>query len=216
LIAIFLAERATLRWRLLQAGVLWYFTYTYLLMAFSGAYNQLFLEYVVLYSASIFAFLLSLHVRDVGSLPDKFSTHFARRTTAWLVIGIGALLALLWLERIVPTLLAGSAPFGLDSYSTLFVQADDLGLVVQLAILSGVLLLRRRPVGYLLASVLLVKGATLGLALVAMMLSMAAGVAIAPVAAVFFVTVALICCMGTFHHIHSVPAHAAEAAPVAS
>jgi hypothetical protein len=64
------------------------------------------------------------------------------------------------------------------------VQAGDLGLVVPLAILSGALLLRRRPVGYLLASVLLVKGATFGLALVA---------------------VALICCVGTLHLFHSLP-----------
>ena len=217
LIATFLAARGALRWKLLQAGVLWYFAYTYLLMAFGGAYNPLFLAYVILYSASIFAFLLSLHMIDVGALPDKFSPHFARRTIAWLVIGIGALLALLWLGRILPTLLAGSVPFGLESYSTLFVQAGDLGLVVPLAIVSGVLLLRRRPVGYLLASVLLVKGATHGLALMAMIFSLAAaGVAIAPLEAVFFVTVALICCVGTFHLIRSVPGRTTEAAPIAS
>ena len=125
------------------------------------------------------------------------------------MIGFGALLALLallWLGRIIPALLAGGVPIGLESYRTLFVQAGDLGLVVPLAILSGALLLRRRPVGYLLASVLLVKGATFGLALVAMMLSMAAaGVAIAPVEAMFFVAVALICCVGTLHLFHSLP-----------
>jgi hypothetical protein len=131
------------------------------------------------------------------------------------VIGFGALLALLWLGRIVPALLSGSVPVELESYSTLFVQAGDLGLVVPLAIVSGVLSLRRRPVGYLLAGVLLVKGATFGLALVAMLLSMAAaGVAVAPVEAVFFVTVALICCVGTFHLIRSLPSRGAQAAAV--
>jgi hypothetical protein len=217
LIATYLAARGALRWRLVQAGALWYFAYTYLLMVFGGAYNQLFLVYVVLYSASIFAFLLSLHTIDVSSLPSTFSPRFARRTIAWLVIGIGALLALLWLGRIVPALLTGAVPFGLDSYSTLFVQAGDLGLVVPLAIVSGALLLRRRPVGYLLASVLLVKGATLGLALIAMSVSLAvAGVAIAPVEAAFFGTVALSCLVGTLHLIRSVPGGAAHATPVVS
>jgi hypothetical protein len=217
LIGAYLASRGALRWKLLQAGALWYFAYTYLLMAFGGAYNQLFLVYVALYSASIFAFLLSLHAIDVGSLPARFSPHFARRTIAWLVIGIGALLALLWLGRIIPALLTGAVPFGLESYSTLFVQAGDLGLVVPLAIVGGALLLRRRPVGYLLASVLLVKGATLGLALVAMMFTQAvAGVAIAPVEVVFFGTVALVCCVGTFHLIRSVPGRAEEMASVPS
>ncbi|HEY7020245.1 MAG TPA: hypothetical protein VH349_03945 [Ktedonobacterales bacterium] len=44
----------------------------------------------------------------------------------------------------------------------------------------------------------------------------AAGVAVAPVEAVFFVTVALICCAGTFHLIRSIPGRAVEAASVAS
>ncbi|HEY7092611.1 MAG TPA: hypothetical protein VH393_05500, partial [Ktedonobacterales bacterium] len=123
LVATFLASRGALRWKLLQAGALWYFAYTYLLMAFGGAYNPLFLVYVVIYSASIPAFLLSLHTIDVGSLPGMFSPHFARRTIAWLVIGFGTLLALLWLGRIIPALLSGSVPVGLESYSTLFVQA---------------------------------------------------------------------------------------------
>ncbi len=217
LVATYLAASGALRWKLLQLGVLWYFAYTYLLMAFGGAYNPLLLIYVAIYSASVLAFLLSLHAIDVGSLPGVFSPHFARRTIAWLVIGFGALLALLWLGRIIPALLSGSVPVGLESYSTLFVQAGDLGLVVPLAILSGALLLRRRPVGYLLASVLLVKGATFGLALVAMMLSMAAaGVAVAPVEAVFFVVVALICCVGTLHLFRSLPGRAAEGASVSS
>jgi hypothetical protein len=175
-------------------------------MAFGGAYNQLFLVYVALYSASIFAFVLALHAIDIGSLPAMFAPRFARRAIAWLIIGFGAVLALLWLGRIVPALLAGTVPAGLESYSTLFVQAGDLGLLVPLALLTGVLLLRRDPVGYLLVSVLLVKGATFGLALVAMMLSMAAaGVPIVPAEAAFFVTVALTCCAGTIHLISVLP-----------
>ena len=200
LIATYLAMRGSLRGKILQAGALWYFGYTYLLMAFGGAYNQLFLVYVALYSASVFAFVLSLLSIDVVDLPTQFAPRFARRAIAWLVIGFGALLALLWLGRIVPALVGGTVPPGLESYSTLFVQVGDLGLVVPLAILTGVLLLRQHPAGYLLAGVLLVKGATFGLALIAMMLSMAAaGVAIVPVEAAFFVTVALICCVGTIY-----------------
>lgn len=206
LIATVLAARGSIRGQLLRAGALWYFTYTYLLFAFGGAYNSFFLIYVALFSASLFAFILSLLSIDVGRLPALFAPRFARRTIAWLVMSIGALLALLWLGRIVPAFASGTPPAGLDSYSTLFVQAGDLGLVVPLALLAGVLLLRRRPVGYLLAGVLLVKGATLGLALVAMIVSLAvAGVAIAAGEAVFFVTVAIVCGAATIHLLASLP-----------
>jgi hypothetical protein len=210
LAAIYLAAKGSLRGRLLRAGVLWYFAYTYLLMAFGGVYNPFFLVYVALYSASIFAFVLSLLSIDVSALPALFARRFARRSIAWLVIGIGALLGLLWLGRILPSLASGTPPPGLESYSTLFVQAGDLGLEVPLAMLTGVLLLRRHPAGYLLASVLLVKGTTLGLGLLAMAVAMAlAGVAIVPAEAAFFAIVAILCGVGTMHLLRCLPSHAA-------
>jgi hypothetical protein len=210
LAATFLAARGSLRGQLLRAGSLWYFAYTYLLMAFGSAYNQLFLVYVVLYSASLFAFILSLLAIDVQRLPAQVSARFARRSVAWVVIGFGGVLALLWLGRIVPSLASGAAPAGLESYSTLFVQAGDLGLVVPLTILTGALLLTRHPVGYLLAGVLLVKGTALGLALIAMMFAMAAaGIVIEPVEAVFFTTVAVVCGAGAMHFITCLQSHQA-------
>jgi hypothetical protein len=206
LVATYLAVRGSLRGRLLQSGLFWYFGYTYLLMAFGGAYNPLFLVYVTLYSASIFALFLSVLSIDVVWLRDQFSPRFARRTIAWLVIGFGVLLTLLWLGRIVPAMLSGSPPAGLESYSTLFVQAGDLGLVVPLAFVTGVLLLRRRSIGYLLAGMLLIKGATLGLALLAMIVSMAlADVPIVPAEGVFFTLVALCCGVGAAHVFRCLP-----------
>jgi hypothetical protein len=86
------------------------------------------------------------------------------------------------------------------------VQAGDLGLVVPLAFLTGVLLLRRSPIGYLLAGVLLIKGATLGLALMAMIVAMAVvGVPIVPVEVAFFATLALLCAVGALHLLRSLP-----------
>jgi hypothetical protein len=49
----------------------------------------------------------------------------------------------------------------------------DLGLIVPLAFLGGVLLLRRDAWGYLLSSVMLTKGITLGLGVSAMGINMA-------------------------------------------
>jgi hypothetical protein len=179
LLATYLAASGSFRSQLLRIGVLWYFAYTYLIMAFGAAYNQLFLVYVALYSASLFALVLSVLSIDVAGLPGHLQT-LARRAIAWLMIGIGGALLLMWLGRIVPPMISGGTPFGLESYSTLFVQAADVGLAVPLAVVGGLLLLRRHPMGYLLAVAVLVKGTTLGLALIAMVIAMlAAGVHVA-------------------------------------
>lgn len=172
LLATYSAGRGSLRGQLLRVGVLWYFAYSYLMMAFGAAYNQLFLMYVVIFSASGFAFVLAMLSIDTRQLPSRFGSGFHRRAVAWLMIALGVLLGLMWLGRIGPSVLSGAVPPSLESSGTLFVQAADLGLGVPLAILAGVLMLQSRPAGYLLAAVVLIHGATFGFALVAMVIGM--------------------------------------------
>lgn len=205
-IATVLVRRESVRGLVLRAGVLLYFTYTYMLLAFGGAYNPLFLVYVAIYSASLFAFVLSLLAVDPTRLRARFSGRFRRRLVAWVLVGFASLLALMWLGRIGPALVAGTPPPGLESYSTLFVQAGDLGIVVPLTVLSGVLLLRRLPIGFLLAGVMLVKGATFGLALVGMIVAMAAlGAGIVIFEAVFFTALAIALTGCAVHYIACLP-----------
>ncbi len=63
----------------------------------------------------------------------------------------------------------------LENATTMVIQAMDLSLIVPLAVLSGILLLRRTPqyLGYQLSSVTLLKGVTLGLGVSAMAINMA-------------------------------------------
>jgi hypothetical protein len=74
----------------------------------------------------------------------------------------------------------------------LVIQAMDLGLVMPLCFLAGVLLLRRSPWGYLLAAVAVIKMLTLGAAVSVMGLNMArVGVAASPVELLVFPTLTL-------------------------
>jgi hypothetical protein len=74
----------------------------------------------------------------------------------------------MWLGVIVPPLLANQPPLELESYTTLIIQALDLGIVVPTAFLSGILLWKKSAWGYLLSSIVLIKLATLALAVSAM------------------------------------------------
>lgn len=171
-ISTWLAFRGSLRGRLLLTGTLGFFLYTYMSMSMLSAYNALFLVYVALFSLSLYAFILSMMSFDLTDLPRHFSARLPRGWIAALMFLVGCFLMLAWLGRIVPPLLQNQTPV-LDNTTTLVIQAMDLGLIVPLAILSGVLLLRRSPWGYLLASVTLLKGVTLGLAVSAMAINMA-------------------------------------------
>jgi hypothetical protein len=205
LVATRMASTGSVRGHLMRAGALAYFAYTYLLMAFGATYNELFLVYVAVFSASAFGFVLSVISFDAARLQDHFSPRFRRRTVGWALIGFGALLTLMWLGRIVPALFTGKTPPGLENYSTLFVQAGDLGIVIPIAIVAGSLLVRGQAFGYVLAPVMLVMASAFGLALLAMSASMAlAGVEIAIAELVIFSSLAAIFLVATVHMLSSV------------
>jgi hypothetical protein len=69
-------------------------------------------------------------------------------------------------------ILQGTPPL-LENTTTMVIQAMDLVLILPLAVLSGVLLLRRSAWGYLLGSVTSMKFITMGIAVSAMGINMA-------------------------------------------
>jgi hypothetical protein len=188
-LSAWLAFRGSLRGRLLLAGTLGFFLYTYMSMSMLTAYNALFLVYVVLFSLSLIAFVLSLMSFELKTLPEHFSARLPRGLIAGLLFLIGSFLLLAWLGRIVTPLLQNRTP-ALENTTTLVIQTMDLGLIVPLEFLAGILLLRRSPFGYLLASVALMKGLTLGLGVSAMAINMALkGVPDSPAMVVMFLLV---------------------------
>lgn len=171
-LSTWLAFRGSLRGRLLLTGTIGYFLYNYMSMSFLTAYNALFLVYVTIFSVSLFAFILCMLTFDLNSLSAHFSKQLPRRTIAGALFATGGFLLLAWLGRIGSPLLAGTTP-SLENTTTLVIQAMDLGLVVPLAFVSGILLWKQNPWGYLLASVAVLKMLTLGAAVSTMGINMA-------------------------------------------
>jgi hypothetical protein len=171
-ISSWLAFRGSLRGQLLMTGTLGFFLYTYVSMTFLAAFNALFLVYTALYSLSLFAFVLSMMSFDLETLPARFSERLPRGWIAGLLFTVAGFLLLAWLGRILPPIFQGGTPL-LENATTMVIQAMDLGVILPLAVLSGVLLLRRSAWGFLLASVALLKGMTMGIAVSAMGINMA-------------------------------------------
>jgi hypothetical protein len=76
------------------------------------------------------------------------------------------------LYPIAPTLFQDQVPL-LENVTSMSIQAMDVGLIVPLCLLSGILLLRRNAWGYLLASVGMMGFLTVGIAVSLMGLNMA-------------------------------------------
>ncbi len=185
-------RKNSLRGRLLLTGVLGYFLYTYGAMSFLTAFNPFYLIYVALFSLSLFGFILALSGLDPVFVAEHVSDKFPRRAIASYFIIVAAFLSLAWLGLVVPPMLTGEPPAGLESAITMVIQSLDLGVIVPTALITAILLLQKRPWGFTLASVVLLKILSMGTALIAMIINqMREGVVIDPVTSVIFVVISI-------------------------
>jgi len=173
LISLYLMRKGSLKGRLLLTGTLGYFLYTYITYTFLWMYNSFFIVYVILMSASFFAFTLSMMSIDIEKLSLSFNNKLPVKFIGGFQIFLAVAIGLLWLGKIVPSLINGTPPLGLEHYTTLVIQGMDLGFIVPTAFLSGVLLIKRNSYGYLLSSVIIFKVITMATALTAMVIGQA-------------------------------------------
>lgn len=155
--SVLLYWRSSPRGGLLLMGALTWFLYTYASYALGPvAYNELFLLYVALFSASLFALVLAFRSFDARALPARFSTRLPRRGPAIFMFVSAFVTLVVWLIAPITALAQGEPPERLDTYTTLFTNALDLAIIVPIVFLAGVLILRSDPLGYLIAFPLLV------------------------------------------------------------
>jgi len=189
---IVLCRRGTLRGQLLLTGALGYFLYTYASMCFLTAFNPLFLVYVALFSLSLFGFILSMKNLDVYEVARHIQGGFPHRAIATYFIIVAVFLTLTWLGLVASPSLTWTPPNGLESATTMVIQAMDLGIIVPVAFLTASLLIKKQAWGYALSSVMLLKILTMGAALISMIIvQFLAGVEIDPVISTIFVLISV-------------------------
>lgn len=165
ILAIVLYRRGSLRGGLLLTGVLACFLYNSASVAFGAAYNPLFLLYVAYFSVSLFAFVLAFSSIDPDILAERMSVRVPRRVLIGFIF-LAGLSPLVWLIDIIAALTQGQAPAVLASYTTDVTTVLDVGVIVPAAFLAGALLLKRKPLGYIMASTLLTLLTFIGLVVV--------------------------------------------------
>lgn len=180
LLSFYLYRKGLLKGSLLLTGTLGYFLYTYVSYSFLSMYNSMFLIYVALMSASFFAFTLMMISFEIVNLPMFFSEKMPVKFLGGFLLFVSFVFGMMWTGKLgFPLLNNTSPPEDLQHYTTFVIQALDLGFVVPVGLLAGVLLIMRNPFGYLLAPVIIIKEITLLTAMTAMViLQIKAGVEI--------------------------------------
>lgn len=154
LISLFLARKDMLKGKIMLSGTIAYFAVTYIFYLCMAMYNELFLLWVALASFSFYAFLLMILSFGLTDLRSYFDSKTpVKKVGAFLMI-TALLIAFLWLSVVVPPLLDGSIyPPELEHYTTLIVQGLDLAILLPGSFLAGILFIKKRPIGYLMAPI---------------------------------------------------------------
>ena len=171
--SLYLIRKNSLRGNLIWMGTIFYFLYSYASMSFLASYNQLLIVYVALFSISLYTFVYGLLSLNVKTIKKSISPGKTSKIAGIFLIFSGAMVALMWIKMIVDSLLTGIAPSALESYTTLVVQALDIGVVFPATLIGGLLILKGKEWGYALVSILLIKASLLGTAIISMIFFMA-------------------------------------------
>jgi uncharacterized protein (TIGR03382 family) len=145
-------------WLIGWLGALGSIAYQAVLFLFAVPFNAFFHLYVAMLSLAIWSIIALLGPLPVDRAAARIGAHAPVRLVAGYVLVNAALFLLLWLQATVPAALDPGAPAFLEGtgMTTGTVQVIDLTFTLPLMALAAVLLLRRRPWGYLLTGALLV------------------------------------------------------------
>lgn len=146
----------SLRGGLLLLGTLIYFLYLYGSYALGIAFNPLFLVYIALFSATLFAFVLLFSSVDRQWLAAHLAPTLPRRGIAIFMFVSGLATLVIWLQPLLDALVQNKPSPALGTYTTTITDVLDLGLITPATFIAGALIWRRNPTGYLIAYSLLV------------------------------------------------------------
>jgi hypothetical protein len=156
-IAAVLALRGSLAARLVWTGTLVYLVYDFIGYAFDLHFNPMFLAYCGILGLSFYVLAGSLTALPVGEAARRYGSNAPAKWTAIVLLLMTAGSAFHWLAEVVPALVAGQTPPAIRDagHFTEPVAVLDLAFGLPACVIAAFLLLRRKPLGFILGPVLL-------------------------------------------------------------
>jgi hypothetical protein len=156
------------KWKLVIAGILLYYIYTYSFFIFGAELTLLYLFHLPIFALSIVALKISLF--DIFRLHPKISIpgKSLPNTICIYLFSIGLTVAVLWLTDIIAHLTipdyVSQTPNG---KAPLIIYSLDLAIILPLMIFSAIQLIQKTQTGYIITAIMLVNSTMLGFALMA-------------------------------------------------
>lgn len=144
LIALPALVKGSLRVRLFSLGLFAYFFYQYFMYALAWAFGPLFLLFILIFTSSLAGIVLIASTIDASKLSQHITGRFPGRAMAILSFFTTLLLVGMRLGRILAGVKGDYETAMLLGQTTMVIQALDLGLIVPLAVFTGIAILRKK------------------------------------------------------------------------
>ena len=154
ILGIYRYRRGQFKGQLLLAALFTYLAYIYAIGVMGNTFNSMFLVWTALFSTGLFGLVLTLAGIDIAALPKKLAANFPRKSLSVYIIVVGIILLLQYLSEVISAYITGNPPASLDHYTTLELASLELGIMIPLHLVAGVLLWKMRVWGYLMAILL--------------------------------------------------------------
>jgi hypothetical protein len=143
---------------LLWSGAILYLIYSFVIYCFAVHFNNLFIVYCAILGLSFYAFMYYLVGQLRRSAADWFEETVSVKSVGYYFIVISCIFYLLWLSEIVPATINGTTPKNIIEMGLLTnpVHALDLSVVLPGIFVTGILVLKKKTLGMLLAPAVLV------------------------------------------------------------
>jgi len=168
MVTAILTMRGWMGARLIWMGTVLYVTYAFIYYTLDVRFNHLFWVYCVVQGLSFYVLVGALPALSISEIARRYSSRAPTLATAILFLVIVAGAAIHWVQETGPAVLAGLATQDIreSGHLTDVPAVLDIAFVLPALTITAVLLLRRRPLGFVLGPVLL--GFTVLLALLIM------------------------------------------------
>ncbi len=157
--SLVLARRGSQRARAVWIGMLVYSVYNGAFYAFGTSFNDAFVLHIALLSTSIFALACAIVSTDPVAIAGTFRSVRGARWVGMFLAVVGIAQGLLWLFVLARNVATGDLIAEVPADGQHLVLALDLAFLVPSLVLSGVLLFRLLPLGYLFGTAMAVMGA---------------------------------------------------------
>jgi hypothetical protein len=158
-VALALSIQGSARAQVVWIGMLVYAAYTYAYATFGAAFNDAFVVHIAILSASVFALACAVPNLDRQAIADALRSRRRARWVGGFLVVVAVAQGVLWGFLIVRNAITGELLHDIPASGQHLVFALDLAILMPAMLVSGVLLWRERPLGYVLGPAMAVMGA---------------------------------------------------------